>query len=60
MLCGHLPFEDENTEKLYQKIMDGEYEIPKFITQLSRRLIEGILNINPEKRFRIEDIKNNE
>jgi len=60
MLCFHLPFEDENTEKLYQKIMDGEYEIPNFITPLSRRLIEGILNINPEKRFRIEDIKNNQ
>ena len=39
MLCGYLPFEDENTEKLYKKIMDGEYEIPDFISPLSRGLI---------------------
>ena len=57
MLCGYLPFEDENTEKLYKKIMDGEYEIPDFITPMSRELIKGILNVNPEKRFKVENIK---
>jgi 5'-AMP-activated protein kinase catalytic alpha subunit len=25
MLCGYLPFEDQNTNKLYKKIMAGEY-----------------------------------
>jgi 5'-AMP-activated protein kinase, catalytic alpha subunit len=32
MLCGYLPFEDPNTNKLYKKIMAGEYEVPKILT----------------------------
>ncbi len=33
MMCGFLPFEDPNTSKLYKKIVAGQYEIPKFISQ---------------------------
>ncbi len=25
MLCGYLPFEDEDTPKLYKKILSGHY-----------------------------------
>lgn len=33
MMCGYLPFEDPNTAKLYKKIVAGQYEIPKFISE---------------------------
>jgi len=33
MMCGYLPFEDPNTSKLYKKIVAGQYEIPKFISE---------------------------
>lgn len=31
LLCGYLPFEDANTNKLYKKILSGAFDIPKFI-----------------------------
>lgn len=33
MVCGHLPFEDPDTAKLYKKILRGYYEIT---TQISK------------------------
>ena len=32
MLCGYLPFEDENTSNLYKKIINADYKFPKFIS----------------------------
>lgn len=57
MLCGYLPFEDPNTSKLYKKIMAGDYEVPRILTQDSKDILKGILNVNPEKRFNIKDIR---
>lgn len=31
LLCGYLPFEDQDTSLLYQKIKNGDYEIPSFV-----------------------------
>lgn len=28
MVCGYLPFEDQVTKKLYQKILNAEYKLP--------------------------------
>ena len=57
MICGYLPFEDPNTANLYKKILNGEYTIPKFVSAESRDLITNILNTDPEKRFKISDIR---
>jgi 5'-AMP-activated protein kinase catalytic alpha subunit len=32
MICGYLPFEDNNTTNLYKKILSANYNIPKFIS----------------------------
>lgn len=32
MLCGYLPFDDNETQKLYHKIMRGDYKIPSFVS----------------------------
>jgi 5'-AMP-activated protein kinase catalytic alpha subunit len=57
LICGYLPFEDPNTANLYKKILGGEYTIPKTVTPESRDLIHNILNTDPEKRFKISDIR---
>lgn len=57
MICGYLPFEDPNTTALYKKIIAGEYTIPKFVSPLARQMIQGLLTTDPEKRFRLRDVK---
>ena len=57
MICGYLPFEDPNTANLYKKILNGDYTIPKFVSPESRDLITNILNTDPEKRYKISDIR---
>ncbi|CAD8151667.1 unnamed protein product [Paramecium octaurelia] len=56
-ICGYLPFEDANTSALYKKILHGEYQVPNFISPEGINFLKGILNINPEKRFNLEQIK---
>lgn len=57
MLCGCLPFEDPETSKLYQKILSGEYKVPKTLSEDARDMLSKILTVDPTKRFRIEDIR---
>lgn len=57
MLCGYLPFEDQNTEKLYKKILNCDYTFPSYISEDGKDLISKILNINPEKRYTLKQIK---
>ena len=47
MLCGYLPFEDPNTSQLYKKILNGDYKIPKFVSNEGKDLIKNILNTDP-------------
>ena len=51
MICGFLPFEDPNTDKLYKKILKCEYAFPNFISDEAKDLISKILNINPIERY---------
>jgi len=57
LLCGYLPFEDPNTANLYKKIQTGDYKLPKFLSEHAKDIIKGLLNIDPEKRFGIKEIK---
>ena len=57
MLCGSLPFEDDNNDKLYKKILKGKLEIPKFLSELASDFLHCILNVNPDERYTIEEIK---
>ena len=60
MACGYLPFEDPNTNKLYKKILACDYLIPGFISAGCKDLIRKILNTDPEKRFKINEIRAHE
>ncbi len=57
MLCGYLPFEDDDNNILFQKILECNLEIPDFLSELSIDILHKILEVNPHKRIKIEDIK---
>lgn len=58
MTCGYLPFENKDTGTMYRKVVKGEFETPKYLSDSIKTLIKGILTVDPKKRFSIEDIKN--
>ena len=57
MVCGYLPFEDPNTSKLYKKILSADYSIPKYVSNECRDMMTRVLNTDPERRYRISDIR---
>ena len=57
LVCGYLPFEDPNTAKLYKKILNGDFQIPKFVSSECKDLMKCVLNTDPAKRYKAEDIK---
>ena len=58
MICGYLPFEDDDNNNLYEKICKGKFTIPKHVSEDARDLLNKILVTNPQKRFTITQIKN--
>ena len=57
MLVGYLPFSEENDDIVCQKIIQGYFEIPDFVSPLAADLIRRILNIDPVKRYDLDQIK---
>ena len=57
MVCGYLPFDEENKATLYQKILSCEYKLPNYLSSSLRDLLSKIQIRNPAKRFDINDIK---
>lgn len=37
LVCGYLPFEDQNTSNLYKKILAGDYRPPSNISRGAQR-----------------------
>ena len=57
MLCGRLPFEDKNNDALYQKIKEGNFVTPDFLSDNAKDFLHKILNVDPKKRYTILQIK---
>ena len=57
MICGYLPFEENETALLYQKILQGIYDIPSFLSIEAVKIIKGLLTVNPKKRLTFAQIK---
>jgi 5'-AMP-activated protein kinase catalytic alpha subunit len=57
MLCGYLPFEDPDTDKLYKKIIRCDYTFPHYISAEGKDLIQKILNTNPKERYKLADVR---
>ena len=57
LICGYLPFEDPNTSCLYKKILSADFHVPGSVSDAAKDMIVKILNTDPEKRFKIDDIR---
>lgn len=57
MIWGYLPFEDQDTSKLYKKILAADYRTPSFLTENAVDFLKWILNVDPSKRYTIENIR---
>lgn len=59
MICGFLPFEDSDTKILYDKIKEGKFEVPVFLSSDAIKFLNLILIVDPKKRPGIERIRKN-
>eukprot|EP00826_Nyctotherus_ovalis_P032041 TRINITY_DN25879_c0_g1_i1.p3 TRINITY_DN25879_c0_g1~~TRINITY_DN25879_c0_g1_i1.p3 ORF type:complete len:113 (+),score=13.04 TRINITY_DN25879_c0_g1_i1:724-1062(+) len=57
MVCGYLPFEDDDTNVLYQKILSGVFELPEFLSREVKSLLQKVLRTDPGARYNIEKIR---
>jgi len=56
-MMAKLPFEDDNTSVLYSKIKSGLYLIDRKVSPEYKDLLTKLINIKPENRLRLGDIK---
>lgn len=57
LLCGTLPFDDENIPNLFKKIKSGIYTLPSHLSTGARDLIPRMLVVDPMKRITIPEIR---
>ncbi|XP_006863170.1 PREDICTED: maternal embryonic leucine zipper kinase isoform X2 [Chrysochloris asiatica] len=58
LMCGFLPFDDDNVMALYKKIMRGKYEVPKWLSHSSIVLLQQMLQVDPKKRISMKNLLN--
>ena len=56
MLCGALPYAESKEDVICKKILTHGYVIPSFLSRSAIDLINGMMEIDPKKRFTIEQI----
>ncbi|KAJ9505516.1 hypothetical protein QJQ45_021086, partial [Haematococcus lacustris] len=57
LLCGSLPFDDENIPNLFKKIKGGIYTLPSHLSPGARDIIPRMLLVDPLKRITIPEIR---
>lgn len=57
LLCGSLPFDDENIPNLFKKIKGGIYNLPSHLSHGARDLIPRMLLVDPLKRITIPEVR---
>lgn len=57
MVTGRLPFDDDNIQRLLQKVQRGQYHLPSDLPKDLRDLIKSMLTVDPELRITLEEIK---
>ncbi|XP_010617695.1 maternal embryonic leucine zipper kinase isoform X4 [Fukomys damarensis] len=58
LMCGFLPFDDDNVMALYKKIMRGKYDVPKWLSPNSILLLQQMLQVDPKKRISMKNLLN--
>ena len=56
MVCGYLPFEENDEQKLFEKIVNSYFHIPSFVSTLVSDLLKKLLEKNPKKRLGIREV----
>ncbi|XP_064498539.1 maternal embryonic leucine zipper kinase isoform X3 [Pseudopipra pipra] len=56
LLCGFLPFDDDNVMAVYRKILRGKYSIPKWLSPSSTLLLDQMLQVDPKKRITVKHL----
>ncbi|XP_018605421.2 serine/threonine-protein kinase SIK1 [Scleropages formosus] len=57
LVCGLLPFDGPNLPALRQRVTEGRFRIPFFMSQECENLIRKMLVVDPAKRISIAQIK---
>lgn len=57
LLTGRLPFQEQDTEKLYDLILACQVRYPLLISPSARDLLENLLIRDPSKRFDLQKVK---
>ena len=57
MICGYLPFEDDDNDILFKKILECKLKFPFHISKCAKDIIKKILVTNPNDRIDIKHIK---
>lgn len=57
MVTGRLPFDDDNIQRLLQKVQMGQYHLPSDLPVDLRDLIRAMLTVDPDKRISLKDVK---
>jgi len=57
MVCGSLPFDDDQMPQLFSKIKECRYYLPPFLSQPVQDLINKMLQPNPVKRITLQEIQ---
>ena len=60
LLCGCLPFDDQNVTALFKKIRVGYFKIPTHLSHGAVDLLTSMLQVSPVKRITIQQIKDHE
>ncbi|CAB4438486.1 unnamed protein product [Rhizophagus irregularis] len=56
LLCGALPFDDDDENEMKHKIIKGEYEMEEFLSNEAKDLIRSILQLEPSERPTLKQI----
>lgn len=58
LICGHLPFDDEDTRVLYRKISSASYVMPAHVPTDCRDLIQRMICVDPKQRATLTEVMN--
>ncbi|XP_072513694.1 serine/threonine-protein kinase SIK1-like [Salminus brasiliensis] len=57
LVCGSLPFDGATLPALKQRVTDGRFRVPYFMSQECENLIRRMLAVDPAKRISVAQIK---
>jgi serine/threonine protein kinase len=57
MVCGHLPFQDNDHDVLFERILECNVLFPDYVSYKIKDLIRKILVPDPDERIKIAEIK---